>query len=77
MAQAESPLAAQIIVLPPSCPPFPSSDPFVLILPRYLLSFVFKGIANHAWQGMNIPLERGYDRRRKGRVSRVWDMQTE
>eukprot|EP00959_Pyramimonas_sp_CCMP1952_P374328 7839565-Pyramimonas_sp.AAC.1 len=59
MAQAESPLAVQIVVLPPSRP----SLPFIRYLrprsPPYLLPFVFKGFANHAWQGMNIPLKRG------------------
>eukprot|EP00959_Pyramimonas_sp_CCMP1952_P096759 2022578-Pyramimonas_sp.AAC.1 len=33
MARVESPPTAQIIVLPPSCPSRPSSDPFVLIPP--------------------------------------------
>eukprot|EP00959_Pyramimonas_sp_CCMP1952_P310103 6489812-Pyramimonas_sp.AAC.1 len=54
MAQAESQLAAQIIALPPSCPP-PFSDPFFLILPCYLIPFVSPGFASHAWQRMNMP----------------------
>eukprot|EP00959_Pyramimonas_sp_CCMP1952_P084333 1764019-Pyramimonas_sp.AAC.1 len=77
MAQAESPLAAQVIVIFLLAPPPPSSDPFVLILPRYALPLDCKGFADRAWQGMNIPPKKGYDRRRRGRVSRVWDMHIE
>eukprot|EP00959_Pyramimonas_sp_CCMP1952_P122360 2557851-Pyramimonas_sp.AAC.1 len=58
-------------------PPLPSYDPFVLIPPRNVLPFVVKGFANHARQGMTIPPKGGYDRRRRGRVSRVWDMHIE
>eukprot|EP00959_Pyramimonas_sp_CCMP1952_P294077 6150900-Pyramimonas_sp.AAC.1 len=47
-------------------PPLPSSDPFVLIFPRYPLPFVFKGFTSHAWQGMNIPPKGGAIEYEKG-----------
>eukprot|EP00959_Pyramimonas_sp_CCMP1952_P382172 8007983-Pyramimonas_sp.AAC.1 len=77
MAQAELPLAAQIVVLPPPCP----SPPFLRSLrprsPPLSFTFVVNGFTRRAWQGMSAPPNRGYDRRRRGRVSSVWDMHIE
>eukprot|EP00959_Pyramimonas_sp_CCMP1952_P133391 2789353-Pyramimonas_sp.AAC.1 len=79
MAQAESQLAVQIIVDPPSCPsnpslpPIPSSSLFVCSL-----SFPCLGASpiTRGQEGV-VPPKTGYDRRRRGRVSRVWDMHNE
>eukprot|EP00959_Pyramimonas_sp_CCMP1952_P088707 1856139-Pyramimonas_sp.AAC.1 len=74
MAQAESPFAEQTIVLPPSCPSSLFLRPLGLHSPPLSVTPLFKGFTNRTWQGMSVPPKRGCDRKRRGRVSRVWDV---
>ena len=71
-------LLISFVLHPPPSLPLPSSlpspTPFLLALPS---SFpLFRGCANYTWQVKKIYPPKGYDRRRRGRVSRVWDIRT-
>ena len=68
---SSSPLAPSL--LPPFPHSFPPRSPFLLSP----CSSCFRGCANYTWQVKKIYPPKGYDRRRRGRVSRVWDIHVE